>query len=422
MGPFYAPIASPKWVRFARQSPPNHLHVQEIIDFVESGSILQKPFDQSNLDSFEFELKLIGDLEDVEIYRDSDAENARIKRSDWHDLLQSNSSKASYGGLFTDRKYYRNLSPIFDKQYAIFREQLSNQLNEVLSLDEIDWIADDMLSLIISRTSLGENELLYENIFEVYKAGGYPCGWEGAYPRGRLVVFVPGHSGQDEEVDHALWEEENIEKLKYGIGDHFSVPNEKYDYFAIRDEIGFVDGMLIEKYGIDEDTMLGDVASEPIPLSNQYIILIKVFGLEWTYVVPHMNDDSLSQRLVEYTGREGIEGIYYSVDGEKKSVEYLYYDGSKCEETIKYEGNKPSEAKSVLENADSTSPSDEQRIFEVIDRRFKEHELCDLMLNLDSLISGPDEGGLYTVTLKRMPDLKYEIDILDLSSLSDSST
>ncbi|WP_339684917.1 hypothetical protein [Gimesia maris] len=402
---------------------PNHLHVQEIIDFVESGSILQIPFDQSTLGAFDFELKLIGDLEDVEIYRDAYIENARIKRSDWIQLLRDESSKYFSDGLFAEEDAFRNYSPLFDKLQSLFRSQLISQLKDTIPFDEIEWIVDCMYCLVASRTSLGENDLLHEKLYEIYKAGGYPCGWEGVYPRGRLVVFVPGYSCQDEEVDHALWEEENIEKLKFGIGDHFSVPNEKYDYFAIRDEIGFVDGMLIEKYGIDEDTMLGDVASEPIPLSNQYIILIKVFGLEWTYVVPHMNDDSLSQRLVEYTGREGIEGIYYSVDGEKKSVEYLFYNESgECEEMIKYDGNKPSESKNKSENADPEGPTDEQRIFAALDRRFKEHEFCDLMLNLDSLISGPDEGGLYTVTLKRMPDLKYEIDILDLSSLSDSST
>ena len=30
---------------------------------------------------------------------------------------------------------------------------------------------------------------LWKDIFTVYLHNGFPCGWEGEYPEGRLVVF-----------------------------------------------------------------------------------------------------------------------------------------------------------------------------------------------------------------------------------------
>ncbi len=40
----------------------------------------------------------------------------------------------------------------------------------------------------------GDHAVLFERIFEAYKAGVFPCGWEGRFPVGRLAVFVPGGS------------------------------------------------------------------------------------------------------------------------------------------------------------------------------------------------------------------------------------
>ncbi|MCA9015263.1 MAG: hypothetical protein KDA77_08005, partial [Planctomycetaceae bacterium] len=59
-------------------------------------------------------------------------------------------------------------------------------------------------------------------------------------------------------------------------------------------------------------------------------------------------------------------------------------------------------------------PLEQENLFEIVNNCFEYHGLCDLMLNYDALITGPDAQGLSTATFKRMPELKYEIDILNL--------
>lgn len=37
----------------------------------------------------------------------------------------------------------------------------------------------------------GEVIPLYEDMFLAYQSGGWPCGWLGKYPEGKIVVFYP---------------------------------------------------------------------------------------------------------------------------------------------------------------------------------------------------------------------------------------
>jgi hypothetical protein len=38
---------------------------------------------------------------------------------------------------------------------------------------------------------LGRKSLLFEQILAVYELGGWPCGWLGKYPAGKLIVLDP---------------------------------------------------------------------------------------------------------------------------------------------------------------------------------------------------------------------------------------
>lgn len=54
----------------------------------------------------------------------------------------------------------------------------------------IDDIHGDVSNLAEAR--LLDLELpLFEEVFAAYRAGGWPCGWQGTYPEGQLVVFTP---------------------------------------------------------------------------------------------------------------------------------------------------------------------------------------------------------------------------------------
>lgn len=57
--------------------------------------------------------------------------------------------------------------------------------------DSTNDIHADLAACIESRLVMGTANSFFETVFRVYKAGGLPCGWEGKYPDGKLVVFVP---------------------------------------------------------------------------------------------------------------------------------------------------------------------------------------------------------------------------------------
>ena len=52
----------------------------------------------------------------------------------------------------------------------------------------MDSLFDDFLYIIFNDYS-NMNNHFFNNLLQVYLAGGWPCGWEGEYPEGRLVVF-----------------------------------------------------------------------------------------------------------------------------------------------------------------------------------------------------------------------------------------
>ena len=55
-------------------------------------------------------------------------------------------------------------------------------------------IAEDFISIfmyVIATVDSGEVIRLYEDMFLAYQSGGWPCGWLGKYPEGKIVVFYP---------------------------------------------------------------------------------------------------------------------------------------------------------------------------------------------------------------------------------------
>jgi hypothetical protein len=56
-------------------------------------------------------------------------------------------------------------------------------------------ITADLQHVALSRVVMKAPPGLFTQMWDVYRQGGWPCGWEGSYPDGRLVVFQPA-------VDH----------------------------------------------------------------------------------------------------------------------------------------------------------------------------------------------------------------------------
>lgn len=58
-------------------------------------------------------------------------------------------------------------------------------------IDIFEEIIGDLHMCALNRLVNGKVDNFYERIFEVYKLGGWPCGWEGEYPEGRVIVYSP---------------------------------------------------------------------------------------------------------------------------------------------------------------------------------------------------------------------------------------
>lgn len=61
---------------------------------------------------------------------------------------------------------------------------LSNECKEIW-----DDVYSDLINCIKTRAIEGKDNFFFEKIFEVYSSGGWPCGWEGNFPNGKMKVF-----------------------------------------------------------------------------------------------------------------------------------------------------------------------------------------------------------------------------------------
>jgi hypothetical protein len=56
----------------------------------------------------------------------------------------------------------------------------------------LDDVVGDLYNSAFNRCVRGRNKSsFFEKLLAVYRAGGWPCGWDGDYPSGRLAVYLP---------------------------------------------------------------------------------------------------------------------------------------------------------------------------------------------------------------------------------------
>ena len=86
-----------------------------------------------------------------------------------------------------------NFTPFYDV------EEIDEKIDRK-ELEDIDgFIYNDFLSIIayksfveIDDREIDENDKMFlEKQIEVYKNGGFPCGWKGQFPNGIMVVYSP---------------------------------------------------------------------------------------------------------------------------------------------------------------------------------------------------------------------------------------
>ena len=84
----------------------------------------------------------------------------------------------------------RNISQAPDEIWTRLAEIVPGRVPPAYAAVMDDVIAD-LANIASSRGVSGAGDSLWDRMWEAYRQGGWPCGWEGNYPAGVLVVFQP---------------------------------------------------------------------------------------------------------------------------------------------------------------------------------------------------------------------------------------
>ncbi|MCB2357417.1 hypothetical protein [Clostridium estertheticum] len=156
--------------------------VEEVIKTVIDMKLFSKK-SLSNVDAIE-----INDYEKAEYlaYENLDYQIENENGYSWIDLRQ-----LEMGRLESEKYKYENHS-YFDEVMIKYKSMLLKSITIRKEYEEsYDDIYSDLADCLICRGLYGDNDSLFEKMYIVYKSGGWPCGWRGNYPEGKLIAFYP---------------------------------------------------------------------------------------------------------------------------------------------------------------------------------------------------------------------------------------
>lgn len=99
------------------------------------------------------------------------------------EMSKINSKKYSFLNYKELSDQLRNLTDPF---FKILKRKLPFTYQAI-----VEEVATDLSCILKSRAINGLTNNLFEKMFQVYKDGGWPCGWKGDYPKGQMIVFSP---------------------------------------------------------------------------------------------------------------------------------------------------------------------------------------------------------------------------------------
>lgn len=112
------------------------------------------------------------------------------------DLIQK-VEYSSFIPYYDNNDYDSKISEIWN----IIDEEIWGHVNFTISEKGLDlgnineFIYIDFINIISYKASgkeiNGQDKDFLEKQIEVYQNGGFPCGWKGYYPEGKMVVFIP---------------------------------------------------------------------------------------------------------------------------------------------------------------------------------------------------------------------------------------
>lgn len=161
---------------------PNTELVDEVIEFAKSGQILSG---DGQLGAWD----IVNDFADARrIAWEAVVGNEELL---WTDIREKEMSEVRGRSCEIEDfgEYRDNLSPLLKTFTLYLRRQLPKQYQDIL-----DDAIGDLYNCAFNRCVYGETDNFFETVFAAYRAGCWPCGWQGDYPSGRLRVFRPQRS------------------------------------------------------------------------------------------------------------------------------------------------------------------------------------------------------------------------------------
>lgn len=155
-------------------------HLQNILDFIAGGNLL----------AFSENLNSVAPLDQLKLTDDTDMlERLEASRA---------TGEIAPNDLFEDWKILKedeNSKKIFTPQMKDVNVPLDLIMKHVSAYIPIKFsfltgsVGGDLYNSARLIEGYGELDGLHKYIYDAYMAGGFPCGWEGRYPRGRLCMF-----------------------------------------------------------------------------------------------------------------------------------------------------------------------------------------------------------------------------------------
>lgn len=153
--------------------------VEEVIEYIQK----RRLFDRDDIK-----------LHDIEMIHDFDkaqelawSQDLDVTQIVWDDMKSDESAKLLEG------TYNPNMESKKDMLYEVFSDNY-NYYQEFISIDHINILEEverDLEMCALNRLVNGKVDNFYEKVFKVYKMGGWPCGWKGEYPEGKMIVYLP---------------------------------------------------------------------------------------------------------------------------------------------------------------------------------------------------------------------------------------
>ena len=161
---------------------PHSNDVEEVVDFVKNGYLLTGA-DVPSLD----DVLTVCDLERAQVlaWEETFGNDEFL----WSDIRQKEMSnvKAICYTIDGFNSYRDNLTPLLQRFTLYVRRKLSASHTELL-----DDIVSDLYNCAFNRCVQGTDRTsFFEKLLAIYRSGGWPCGWDGDYPKGRLAVYLP---------------------------------------------------------------------------------------------------------------------------------------------------------------------------------------------------------------------------------------